>query len=83
MQQALARHDAILRDAIEANNGYVVKATGDGVLAAFAIPVNAIAACLAAQRSLQTHPASFPSSRGWPCTAVLQNNVVVITMVLP
>ena len=33
---ALARHDAILRDAIEAHDGYVVKTTGDGFHAVFA-----------------------------------------------
>jgi len=52
MQQALAHHDAILRDAIESNDGYLVKTTGDGAHAAFAIAVDAIAACLAAQRAL-------------------------------
>ena len=30
MQDALARHDEILRDAIVAHDGYVVKTTGDG-----------------------------------------------------
>ena len=55
MQQALAHHDAILRDAIEANDGYVVKTTGDGAHAAFAISADAIAACLAAQRALKAH----------------------------
>ena len=34
MQQALAHHDAILRDAIEFNDGYLVKTTGDGANAA-------------------------------------------------
>ena len=29
MQIALARHDALLREAIEANNGYVFKTVGD------------------------------------------------------
>ncbi len=53
MQQALAQHDAIMRDAIEVNDGYLVKTTGDGVHAAFAIAANAIAACLAAQRALK------------------------------
>jgi predicted ATPase/class 3 adenylate cyclase/Tfp pilus assembly protein PilF len=52
MQQALAHHDAILRDAIESNDGYLVKTTGDGAHAAFAIAADAIAACLAAQRAL-------------------------------
>src|SRR5438105_2684769 len=52
MQRALADHDAIMRDTIEANDGYIVKTTGDGVLAAFANASDAIAACLAAQRML-------------------------------
>ena len=55
MQQALAHHDAIIRDAIEANGGYLVKTTGDGALAAFAIAADAIAACVAAQRALTAH----------------------------
>ena len=33
MRDALARHDAILRKAIEAHDGYLVKSTGDGVYA--------------------------------------------------
>ena len=36
MRPALARHDAIVRDAIEGHDGYVVKTTGDGFHAAFA-----------------------------------------------
>ena len=35
MKGALARHDEILRGAVEANGGSVVKTTGDGVHAAF------------------------------------------------
>src|SRR5258705_6247061 len=30
MQAALARHDSLMRHAIESSNGYVVKSTGDG-----------------------------------------------------
>ena len=37
----------------ESNDGYLVKTTGDGVHAAFAIAADAIAACLAAQRALK------------------------------
>ena len=36
MQRASARHDELVRDAIEAHDGYVVKTTGDGFHAAFA-----------------------------------------------
>ena len=41
--------------AIQANDGHLVKTTGDGAHAAFAIAANAIAACLAAQRALKAH----------------------------
>ena len=53
MQAALARHDTLLRHAIESSNGYVVKTTGDGMYAAFAAAADALAACLVAQRALQ------------------------------
>ena len=36
MRAALARHDAILREAISAHHGHVVKTTGDGFHAVFA-----------------------------------------------
>jgi len=37
MRDALARHDAILRDAVEKYDGQVVKTTGDGLHAAFVL----------------------------------------------
>jgi len=55
MQQALADHDAIIRHAIESNGGYLVKTTGDGAHAAFAIAADALAAAVAAQRGLNGH----------------------------
>jgi predicted ATPase/class 3 adenylate cyclase len=61
MQVALARHDALLRHAIESADGRIVKTTGDGVFAVFDAAANALAACLAAQRALQT-PDTGPSS---------------------
>lgn len=42
MRAALARHDALLRDAVESRGGVVVKTTGDGVHAAFSSPVDAL-----------------------------------------
>ena len=36
MRDALARHDELLRDAVESHGGFVVKTTGDGVHAVFA-----------------------------------------------
>ena len=53
MRAALATHDAVLRDAIEAHSGYLFKHTGDGVCAAFSAPRSAAAAAIAAQRRLQ------------------------------
>ncbi len=54
MRQALARHDAIIRSAMEARAGYVVKHTGDGLMAVFASAPEAIAAAVDAQRALQS-----------------------------
>jgi predicted ATPase/class 3 adenylate cyclase/Tfp pilus assembly protein PilF len=55
MQRAVAEHDAIIRDAVEAHNGYLVKTTGDGAHAAFAVATDALAASIAAQRRLNHH----------------------------
>jgi predicted ATPase/class 3 adenylate cyclase len=52
MREAAARHDAIVREAIEARNGYVVKTTGDGFHAAFASARDAIDAAVDAQLAL-------------------------------
>jgi predicted ATPase/class 3 adenylate cyclase len=52
MGVALARHDAILRDAVESHDGRVVKTTGDGVHAVFAVASDAIDSAVAAQRAL-------------------------------
>src|SRR5438132_5883339 len=53
MHVALARHDALLRHAIESSGGCIVKTMGDGVFAVFGTAADALAACLAAQRALQ------------------------------
>ena len=62
MQPALARHDRMLRQAIESSNGCIVKSTGDGVYAVFAAATDALAACLAAQRYLQLPDAGAASA---------------------
>ena len=53
MEVALAAHDAMLRSAVEAAGGTVVKTTGDGLLAAFERPGAAVLAALTGQRDLQ------------------------------
>jgi predicted ATPase/class 3 adenylate cyclase len=54
MEAALARHDTIVRDALEAHGAYVFKTVGDAFCAAFETAPNAIAAALDAQRALAT-----------------------------
>jgi predicted ATPase/DNA-binding CsgD family transcriptional regulator len=53
MRAALAAHDAVLREAIDADGGWLFKHTGDGVCAAFASPRSAVDAAVAAQRVLE------------------------------
>ena len=50
---ALAAHDEVLRNAVEAHGGWLFKHTGDGVCAAFASPKCAVDAAVAAQRALE------------------------------
>src|SRR5262249_12852829 len=51
MQAALARHEAILRHAIEANGGYAYKMIGDAFQAAFHTALHALRAAIDAQRA--------------------------------
>ena len=53
MRAALVVHDEVLRAAIEAHGGWLFKHTGDGVCAAFASPMGAVDAAVAAQRELE------------------------------
>ncbi|MDQ3548771.1 MAG: tetratricopeptide repeat protein [Chloroflexota bacterium] len=48
----LARHDAIMREAIGAHRGYVFKTIGDAFCAAFPTPTDGLNAALDAQRAL-------------------------------
>ena len=56
MRGALARHDAIVRGAIESHGGDVVKTTGDGFHAVFASVEDALAAAADAQVALYAEP---------------------------
>ena len=53
MRAALAAHDEVLREAIEAHGGRVFKHTGDGVCAVFTSPRAAVEAAVAAQQTLE------------------------------
>src|SRR5215207_6911248 len=52
MAAAVARHLTLLRAATEAHNGVLFKVVGDAVQAAFPTAPHAVAAALAAQRTL-------------------------------
>jgi class 3 adenylate cyclase len=53
MRAALLAHDEVLRNAIEAHDGFLFSHTGDGVVAAFSSPKSAVDAAVAAQRALE------------------------------
>ena len=71
MRSALEQHDALVRAAIEAHGGYVVKTTGDGAHAAFGRAGDALAAAVAMQGALAAEP--------WPEAAVIRVRVGVHT----
>jgi len=71
MKDALARHDEILRDAIVAHDGHIVKTTGDGVHAAFADAAGAVDAALDAQIAL--------SRESWTATGPLRVRIGIHT----
>jgi class 3 adenylate cyclase len=52
MRTAIARHDALLRAAVESSDGEVVKTTGDGLMAIFSSVAAALSACVTAQQGL-------------------------------
>jgi predicted ATPase/class 3 adenylate cyclase len=52
MDPALARHDALMRTALEARGAYIFKTMGDAFCAAFATAADAVTASLDAQRAL-------------------------------
>src|SRR4051794_1391716 len=59
MSHVYARHDAILRQAIESRGGIVYKVIGDAFQAAFHTGLDALVAAVEAQQQLQTEPWPF------------------------
>lgn len=60
MAQALARHDAIVRHAVQSTGGRVFKTVGDAFCAAFAVAPEAVSAALIAQQALMAEPWPTP-----------------------
>ena len=52
MALAVARHDALLREAVQRQRGRIVKTTGDGIYAAFPNPADGLAAVIDIQLAL-------------------------------
>ena len=71
MRSALARHDALLREAIEDNNGHVFKTVGDAFCAAFPTASDALQSALAAQQALYTEP--------WPAETPVRVRIALHT----
>ena len=56
MSDALARHDEILRDAVDAHDGVVLSRMGDGIAAVFASAPHAVAAAVDVQLLMAAEP---------------------------
>ncbi len=56
MRTALIRHEYLVREALETNNGVVVKSTGDGVPAAFFTAPDGVTAGLVIQQAMLAEP---------------------------
>ncbi|MCC6298954.1 MAG: hypothetical protein IT314_06625 [Anaerolineales bacterium] len=53
MKSALARHDSILKEAVESHRGQIIKTTGDGIHAVFVTAIDGINAAIEAQRAME------------------------------
>ncbi len=97
MRMALAAHDEVLRSAIEAHDGFLFSHSGDGVVAAFALPRSAVDAAIAAQWALElpvrmglaTGEArdlmlaiGYPSATACAFPAIIDTAVAVATVML-
>src|SRR6266511_2359098 len=60
MGAAVARHEALLRDAVTAAGGVIFKMVGDAVYAAFASARDAVTAAVAGQRAMAAEAWSIP-----------------------
>lgn len=54
MKSQLAKHDSILRKAVESNSGQIIKTTGDGIHAVFSTAIDSVNAALDAQKIFQS-----------------------------
>ena len=62
MHGALAKHDALMKQAVENNQGRIVKTMGDGLHAVFESPADGVAGALSAQQAIAAE--SWPAATG-------------------
>jgi class 3 adenylate cyclase len=74
---SVMQHLDVLREAVAAEDGAVVKAMGDAIMAVFTRPAAALRAGLAAQRAVAGRPLSLKVGiHTGPCIAITQNGVL-------
>jgi adenylate cyclase len=56
MESAIRRHDEIFEEEIESRGGVIIKKMGDGLMAVFPDPTDAVRAAVESQRRLRTEP---------------------------
>ena len=77
MKGAVERHDEILREAVDGAGGRVVKITGDGLMAVFSSPADAVAACArGAARRCRARPGARLARSGcaWGSTSARRSS---------
>jgi hypothetical protein len=83
MRDALAKHDSILREAIESNHGQVIKMTGDGVHSVFEKAIDAVNATLVAQRNFNTPICDLQIKSAWGCSGSGTAAVIIMAGAQP
>jgi class 3 adenylate cyclase len=74
---SVMQHLDVLREAVAAEGGAVVKAMGDAIMAVFTRPAAAVLAGLAAQRAVAGRPLELKVGvHTGPCIAITQNGVL-------
>src|SRR5262245_32230911 len=71
MRVALARHDALVRGAIEREGGVVFKTVGDAFCSSFGSALDAVRAAVRAQQALAAEP--------WPESATIRIRIALHT----
>jgi class 3 adenylate cyclase len=85
MSYALSHHDELIRNAVEAHDGFVFKTVGDAFYVAFSPAAEAVEAAIDAQKpcSLRSGKRRDLLRSGWPYTLEQPRSGAGITSALP